>query len=157
MAGHRSSMRPRIAALSLLHRPFLSDRVLRPLKCLKYAGVPQAAFCHAGRTDCERVGGKVSHGESPDSGRLGSISVYPGPSRGAEDFGRVELRASAAAGHRQRARRSNLPARELEKSGMETLNECHVTRHAFRLQTFKPLKGAFKLGRSTDGTQRHTS
>lgn len=82
MAGHRSSMRPRIAALSLLHRPFLSDRVLRPLKCLKYAGVPQAAFCHAGRTDCERVGGKVSHGESPDSGRLGSISVYPGPSRG---------------------------------------------------------------------------
>lgn len=41
MAGHRSSMRPRIAALSLLHRPFLSDRVLRPLKCLKYVGVPQ--------------------------------------------------------------------------------------------------------------------
>lgn len=76
----------------------------------------------------------MSHGESPDSGRLGSISVYPEPPRGTEDFGTVELRASAASGLRQRARRSNLPARGLEKSGMETLNECHVTRHAFRVQ-----------------------
>lgn len=76
----------------------------------------------------------MSQGKSPDSGRLGSLSVYSGPSRGAEDLGAMELRASAAAGHRQRARRSNLPARELEKSGMETLNECHVTRHAFRMQ-----------------------
>lgn len=73
------------------------------------------------------------YGKSPDCGRLGSISVYPEPPRAVGDFGTIELPASAATGHRQRERRRILPTRELAKSGMETVTECSVTRHAFRV------------------------
>lgn len=62
----------------------------------------------------------MSHGESPDYGLLG-IWVYPEPPWVARDF-----RGSLSSHGIQ-------PAHELVKSGLETLEEHNVTRHAFKV------------------------
>lgn len=156
-AVKRSPCGPRsIDALS----PFAPSFSFRPcfttlnVQTINRCPTEHAAFSHAGRANCELVGGKVSHrtdyGLSGNQGLPGASLGGPGTS-GPWNSGLWEPlfpqdSASARIGEK----------RDGDAKGTRCLSHATLSRCTRRLQTLKPLKGEFKLGSCTDGTQRHT-